>query len=91
MKNIHETISQLLDQIEIFDFHTHLFPPEHKNYFLTGIDELLNYHYLIAELFITCNVKAKIFNTLSKLKKQKLFGMSCLLKEPQFLKHVEEF
>jgi hypothetical protein len=35
----------------ITDIHTHLFPPSHGGLLLWGIDELLTYHYLIAELF----------------------------------------
>jgi hypothetical protein len=34
------------------DIHTHLFPPAHGKLLLWGIDELLTYHYLVAELFM---------------------------------------
>jgi hypothetical protein len=33
------------------DIHTHLFPPSHGKLLLWGVDELLTYHYLVAELF----------------------------------------
>lgn len=33
--------------------HTHLLPPEHGNLMLWGVDELLTYHYLVAEFFQT--------------------------------------
>lgn len=33
------------------DIHTHLFPPSHGRLLLWGVDELLTYHYLVAELF----------------------------------------
>lgn len=35
------------------DLHTHLLPPSHGALCLWGIDELLTYHYLVAEYFIT--------------------------------------
>jgi len=35
----------------ITDIHTHLFPPSHDGQLLWGIDEILTYHYLVAELF----------------------------------------
>ncbi len=35
----------------ITDVHTHLFPPSHGDLLLWGVDELLTYHYLVAELF----------------------------------------
>ena len=33
------------------DIHTHLFPPSHGDLLLWGADEILTYHYLVAELF----------------------------------------
>ena len=35
----------------VTDIHTHLFPPSHGDLLLWGADELLTYHYLVAELF----------------------------------------
>jgi hypothetical protein len=35
------------------DLHTHLLPPSHGSLCLWGIDELLTYHYLVAEYFMT--------------------------------------
>lgn len=35
----------------VTDIHTHLFPPSHGQLLLWGVDELLTYHYLVAELF----------------------------------------
>ena len=35
------------------DLHTHLFPPAHGSLMLWGIDSILTYHYLVAELFTT--------------------------------------
>jgi hypothetical protein len=37
--------------VTISDIHTHLFPPSHDGLLLWGVDELLTYHYLAAELF----------------------------------------
>ena len=35
----------------VTDVHTHLFPPSHGELLLWGADEVLTYHYLVAELF----------------------------------------
>src|SRR5260370_17283002 len=35
----------------VIDIHTHVFSPEFDGMFLHGIDELLPYHYLIAQTF----------------------------------------
>ena len=37
--------------VTITDVHTHLFSPAHGDLLLWGVDELLTYHYLVAELF----------------------------------------
>ena len=40
--------------IQVVDVHTHLFPPSHgSSLCLFGFDELLTYHYLVSEYFMT--------------------------------------
>lgn len=39
-------------QVPIVDLHTHLFPPSHGSLCHWGVDRLLTYHYLIAEMFM---------------------------------------
>jgi hypothetical protein len=43
--------------MELIDIHTHLLPPTHGALCLWGIDELLTYHYLVAEYFMTAPAK----------------------------------
>jgi len=50
----------------VIDIHTHLFPPEFDSLFLHGIDDLLNYHYLVAEFFRSTNLSHAAFWKLSK-------------------------
>jgi len=45
------TVRSAVAETTITDIHTHLFPPAHGNLLLWGPDELLTYHYLVAELF----------------------------------------
>ena len=65
MKNLKQAVSKIINETEIFDIHTHLFPAEFKKYHLSGISEVLNYHYLIAELFTTTNINIKKFYKLT--------------------------
>src|SRR5579859_1579196 len=44
-------LQQLVDTTPIVDIHTHLYDPVFKDLLLWGIDELLVYHYLVAEAF----------------------------------------
>lgn len=50
-EEIAAAVSRVVTQARVVDMHTHLFAPEFGSLNLWGIDELLNYHYLIAELF----------------------------------------
>jgi len=55
--SIGQTVQEVLSQQPVTDMHTHCFAPafgaspEPKGLLLWGIDELLTYHYLIAEVF----------------------------------------
>ena len=59
--NLPSKLFNLVNSTPIFDLHTHLFPPNHKTYFLSGFKNLLNYHYLIAELLTAANIEASKF------------------------------
>ena len=48
---IQTTVEEVLATTQFIDIHTHLFAPEFGGLGLWGIDELLTYHYLEAELF----------------------------------------
>ena len=65
-------LENTLNKIKILDIHTHLFPPQHENYYLSGLVETLNYHYLIAELFVTTNIDIHKFKSLDKLQKAEI-------------------
>lgn len=47
--NLAEEVHRAIAEAPIFDLHTHLFAPQFGSLNLWGIDELLTYHYLLAE------------------------------------------
>lgn len=49
--DLRSLINEAVSDVFVVDMHTHLFAPEFGKLNLWGIDELLNYHYLIAEFF----------------------------------------
>src|SRR3954466_12839234 len=55
-----------------FDIHTHLFPPSFGDLCSWGIDELLTYHYLVAELFRSSSIAPAQFWELSKRRRADL-------------------
>jgi hypothetical protein len=50
----------------VYDIHTHLYPPAFGNLLLWGIDDLLVYHYLVAETFRYLETPYETFWGLSK-------------------------
>lgn len=46
-----EAVRRIVAGTPVTDMHTHLYAPPFKSLLLSGIDELLTYHYLIAEYF----------------------------------------
>src|SRR5213593_4351964 len=44
-------VKKIVAETEAFDIHTHLYDPAFGELLLWGIDDLLTYHYLVAEAF----------------------------------------
>lgn len=59
-------IADAVNRTPVIDIHTHLFPPAFGELSLSGIDELLTYHYLIAETFRSTSVAFESFWQMSK-------------------------
>lgn len=59
-------VNEVIHTAPAVDMHTHLFAPEFRQLNLSGIDELLTYHYLVAECFRSCDVSTDDFWRLSK-------------------------
>lgn len=59
-------IDEAIAGIFVADMHTHLFAPEFGDLNLWGVDELLNYHYLIAEFFRYSSLSYEDFWKLGK-------------------------
>jgi len=51
--DIHSVVWSEVRGQEVIDLHTHLLPPSHGALCLWGIDEMLTYHYLVSEYFMT--------------------------------------
>jgi hypothetical protein len=59
-------VEEVVRATPVVDVHTHLFPREFGGMSLSGIDELLTYHYLIAETFRSARVAPESFWRMSK-------------------------
>ena len=71
-QELSDTLEEVINDTKIFDIHTHLFPSVFKTHSLSGFINLLNYHYLIAELLTNANISADKFYSLDDVNKAKL-------------------
>jgi len=67
--DLRATIGRAMDRAKITDIHTHLYAPCFGDLLSWGIDELLTYHYLIAEFFLKSDLPYESFWKLSKKEK----------------------
>src|ERR1041384_3786457 len=74
-------IEDLVMTTPVVDIHTHLYDPAFKSLLLWGIDDLLVYHYLVAEVFRYLDMSYDKFWSLSKP------AQADLIWEALFLKH----
>lgn len=59
-------VNRIVEETPVFDIHTHLYDPAFGSLLLHGIDELLTYHYLVAELFRFAEIPIESFWKLTK-------------------------
>ena len=72
VRELDGTVSEVLETTPFIDIHTHLFAPGFGKIGLWGIDELLTYHYLEAELFRSTSMHPSKYWTLSKTQRADL-------------------
>jgi hypothetical protein len=62
---LESVVAEVLASTQVIDIHTHLFAPEFGSLGLWGIDHLLTYHYLEAELFRSAPIRPEQYWTLT--------------------------
>src|SRR5580765_7629871 len=61
-----KTVADVVARTPVIDIHTHLYDPAFGDLLLWGIDDLLVYHYLVAEAFRYLDLPYEEFWELSK-------------------------
>jgi hypothetical protein len=61
-----ETVAKVVNETPITDIHTHLYTPSFGEILLWGVDELLTYHYLVAETMRWVDMPYEKFWSMSK-------------------------
>jgi hypothetical protein len=64
--DLRDAVRQAVDEVAVLDIHTHVYAPPFGGLLLWGIDELLTYHYLIAEVFRVAPMPYEQFWAMSK-------------------------
>src|SRR6266536_3117385 len=65
-------VEKIVATTPVFDIHTHLYDPAFRELLLWGIDDLLTYHYLVAEAFRQLDLPAEKFWSLTKTQRADL-------------------
>src|SRR5262245_47884407 len=63
---LREHVETVVNSTWVMDVHTHLFPASFEGLCLSGLDELLTYHYLTAEAFRSTKISPDQFWQMSK-------------------------
>ena len=71
-QQIAQVVSRAVAEQPVVDLHTHLFAPAFGDLLLWGIDDLLTYHYLVAETFRLSSITYDEFWAKSKLEQADL-------------------
>jgi hypothetical protein len=58
---LRRVVARAVAETPVTDIHTHLYPPGFGRLLLWGIDELLTYHYLVAETFRSAHISKTLF------------------------------
>ena len=66
-RELRAEVELVVNAAPVMDVHTHLFPSEFNELCLSGIDELLTYHYVVAETFRSARISYKQFWAMSKM------------------------
>ena len=65
-QDLRSAVTKAVAEAKITDLHTHVYPPSFGDLLLCGVDELVTYHYLIAEVFRWTDLPYDDFWAMSK-------------------------
>ncbi|MFB3880261.1 MAG: glucuronate isomerase [Armatimonadota bacterium] len=77
--HLRQIVDRAVAETKVTDVHTHIYPPCFGNLLLWGIDDLITYHYLIAETFRWVELTYDDYWTLSKREQADLIWRALFL------------
>ncbi len=82
LQTLPEAVIGTVNATAVLDLHTHLYSPEFGQLGLWGIDELLTYHYLVAEFFRYSPMSPSRFWAEPKIRQAELIWQTLFLDNP---------
>lgn len=79
-----DMVSRAVTGTKITDVHTHIYPPDFGKLLLWGIDELLTYHYLVAEVMRWVDIPYDTFWSMSKTEQADLIWQTLFLQHSPY-------
>ncbi len=76
---LRQAINVAVAEVEVTDVHTHIYPPCFGELLLWGVDELITYHYLIAETFRWIEMRYDDYWKLTKRERSDLIWRTLFL------------
>jgi hypothetical protein len=84
MYDLRKTVERAVDSVKITDIHTHLFSQDFGDMLLWGVDELVNYHYLVAETMRLVDISYDEFWRMSKARQADLIWDTLFIKNSPY-------
>jgi hypothetical protein len=79
-----KAVDRAVDNVKITDVHTHLYTPDFGDLLLWGIDELVTYHYLIAEAMRQLDIPYEKYWRMTKKEQADLIWDTLFIKNSPF-------
>ncbi len=82
--NLGEIVGQVVQDTQVTDVHTHLYDPAFGDLLLWGFDELITYHYLIAETMRWVDLPYEQYWQMSKAEQARLIWQTLFLQNTPY-------
>ncbi len=82
--NLRKTVDDIVNETQVMDIHTHLFAPSFHDLLLWGFDELITYHYLVAETLRWVDMPYQYFWALPKSRQADLVWNTLFLENSPY-------
>ncbi len=83
-QTLRTAVDRAMAETKITDIHTHLYPPSFGGLLLWGVDELITYHYLIAETMRWVDLPYEDYWKLSKQQQSDLIWRTLFLEHSPY-------